>query len=165
MKKLAIILGVFICTFSFSCRAELICIHPIHLTIKEILERQSAGLIPPEAAKLNIEYLMAKYCAKTDEILNAHSSVPLGDACEMMWADRLGEAVYWAACKLEKNQSPASSPRRAPSVKKERRIKGASAGNYSRRVQCCIAIQRRLGTGRQSECPNAAKYNVQSYRC
>lgn len=115
-KKLA---GAALKAFMKSCRAsasnvELICIHPVPLTVKELVDKQKANLISQEVMKLNIQYLMLKYCAATNvQDLITLSSVPLGDGCEMKSGNRLGELVYWTTCNaldasnvVKKNEAP-----------------------------------------------------------
>lgn len=90
--------GMIICALSYECKAEIVCIHPIPLTIKELAAKESTGVITHQAAELNASYLISKYCDRIDGPLEAASSVPLGGGCEMKWGSRLGETVYWATC-------------------------------------------------------------------
>ena len=92
-----------VCALSFECKAEIVCIHPIPLTIKELAEKEKTGVISHQVAQLNASYLISKYCDKVTEPLKAVSSVSLGGECEMEWGHRLGETVYWATCMLEKS--------------------------------------------------------------
>jgi hypothetical protein len=101
LRTMAGVGGLLLCSVfcSDTSKAELICIHPVPLTIKELVDKQKAGHISDEVMKLNIDYLTLKYCAAaTMENLTAVSSVPLGDGCEMKSGNRLGELVYWTTC-------------------------------------------------------------------
>lgn len=77
---------------------QLVCIHPVPLTIKELIDKQAVGTLSEEAMHANVDYLTLKYCAVVDEVPNAASSVSLGHGCDMKWGPRLGETVYWATC-------------------------------------------------------------------
>jgi hypothetical protein len=108
MRKLHAITGVGVLLCSLFCsgtsKAELICIHPVPLTIKELVDKHKANLISEEVLKLNIDYLTLKYCAAaTINDLTVVSSVPLGDGCEMKSGNRLGELVYWTTCNADQN--------------------------------------------------------------
>jgi hypothetical protein len=110
LKFTAFLLGVIVCALSFECKAEIVCIHPIPLTIKELAEKEKTGVISHQVAQLNASYLISKYCDKVTEPLKAVSSVSLGGECEMEWGHRLGETVYWATCNAGKKFRERTSP-------------------------------------------------------
>lgn len=103
------ILCIFTCVFSIECQAETVCIRPVQLTIKELADRQSAGVISEDVVQQNKDYLFGKYCATTDEVIASTSSILLGDRCELKSGYRLGELVYWSAC-LDPDQSAGPLP-------------------------------------------------------
>jgi|SRR5687767_10738029 hypothetical protein len=88
---------------------QIICIQPVPRTIKELVEKQKAGEISEEILRINIEYLLLKYCASTDEIITPSGVTSLGDGCEMKMGFRLNEFVYWAACEELQAPAPPSS--------------------------------------------------------
>jgi hypothetical protein len=129
---------VFLCSVLFSgeSNAELICIHPVPLTIKELVDKQKSGLISEEILELNTEFLILKYCAATDDGIPAVSSVALGDGCEMKWGYRLGELVYWATCSTDQNiEAKKNEGKEKPNP---------SGGSMQSLVECCLAYCRAL---------------------
>lgn len=94
----ALLAGLLLGSSQASTAEELVCIHPIPLTIKELADKHESGALSEDQFKLNTEYLTLKYCAVVDETPSAASSVPLGSGCEMKWGSRLGETVYWSNC-------------------------------------------------------------------
>jgi hypothetical protein len=139
MRKLHAITGVGVLLCSLFCsgtsKAELICIHPVPLTIKELVDKQKANLISEEVLKLNIDYLTLKYCAAaTINDLTAVSSVPLGDGCEMKSGNRLGELVYWTTCNADQNIETGKG--------KGKEKSGAGSDSIKSLVECCLAYCR-----------------------
>jgi hypothetical protein len=113
-------------------KAELICVHPVPLTIKELAEKRKADVISDEIMELNSEYLTLKYCAITGESLTAVSSVTLGDGCEMKWGYRLGELVYWSACKT------ADLPETRPDKLTRPTAPGERKSSIAQEIKCCV---------------------------
>lgn len=110
------IAGIWLCgvLHSSASKAELICIHPVPLTIKELVDKQNSDLISKELLRQNTEYLILKYCAATEEVIQPVASVALGDGCEMKSGYRLGGLVHWTTCSAT-DQSinvPAGEPKK-----------------------------------------------------
>ncbi|WP_156795410.1 hypothetical protein [Bradyrhizobium icense] len=136
-----IYLGGALC--SGASKADLICIHPIPLTIKELVEKQKSGLISEELLKRNAEYLVLKYCAATADRIPAVSSVALGDGCEMKWGDRLGERVYWATCNttdenVEADKNKATSTLTLPVPRPSSPRRPETRVTFEQNLQCCV---------------------------
>jgi len=127
------IAGVFLCSVlsSRETQAGLFCIHPVPLTIKELVEKQKSGVISKELLEVNSEYLLLKYCAASDDRISAMSSVTLGDSCEMRSGYRLGELVYWATCK-------ATDPIETQKSKGKEKL-NAGKDSMESLVECCLA--------------------------
>lgn len=129
---------------SGASKADFICIHPVPLTIKELVEKQKSGLISEELLEKNTEYLVLKYCAATDEAIQAVASVALGDGCEMKWGYRLGELVYWASCSaIDQGSKPDQGSTSDQAESKKTKPKQLSAAQHLR--NCLADYVRRKG--------------------
>lgn len=130
---------------SNAARAELICLHPVPLTIKELTDKHKAGLISEEVLDANSDYLTLRYCAVTNGELAAVSGVPLGDGCDMKWGYRLGELVYWSVCATQDQTQVRPAP-----LKQQKPRTSQRGSSLAAEISCCIRKMnraRRPGSG------------------
>jgi hypothetical protein len=113
--------AITVAIFSEASGSTLVCIKPIPLTIKEMSDRASAGLMSEDALQANTAYLTNRYCAITNENLVPASTVALGNDCELNQGARLGELVYWATCD-EKREQAASEAAKSQATRRNRCI-------------------------------------------
>jgi hypothetical protein len=117
--------------------ATLICIQPVPLTIKEMADRQQAGLMSEDAVRSNAEYLTERYCAASSDAPAEASAASLGNGCQMKWGYRLGELVYWATCDEKEEQTTSVT---APLAQQSKQPRSASLLQ-----ECLAAYVRRNG--------------------
>lgn len=142
MRSIRIMASAIVCLCGVLCagasKAELICIHPVPLTIKELVNKQKSGLISEELLKQNTEYLILKYCAISEDRIPTASSVAIGGGCEMKEGYRLGELVYWAECDATDQNIDAK--------RNEAKEKPILSGNsLESLVECCLAYCQAIG--------------------
>ena len=153
--------------WSSACNAELICIHPIPLAIRELTEKRKLGLISEDLLHKNAEYLILKYCAATEERITPVSTLTIGYGCEMKSGYRLGDLVYWATCnttgqKVETKKSNGKEKRvsREKRVYNEKRVSnGENDESMESLVACCLAYCRAI----QCDSPPATTFCSAGY--
>jgi hypothetical protein len=114
--SLSVITVLVLMIWPHQARAELVCVHPVPLTLKEMTDRQELGLVSDDVVQANTKTLIEKYCVEVKEPPKAIASIRLNQSCEMRLGYQGKEIVYWSICaavEAKADQAPIRYPNEA----------------------------------------------------